>query len=177
VVAVFTGLVAELGEVEAIERHDSGARIAVRAALASELFAGESIAVDGVCLTALEPADGRFTADLSEETLACSTLGAMRVGDRVNLEPAMGNGGGRELRFRVRAELLRYVAEKGSVAINGVSLTVAGLDESGFCVALIPETLRRTNLTGLSEGDRANLEVDLIAKYVEKLVRAYPDRS
>ena len=153
------------------------------------------MAVNGVCLTAIEPADGQFTADLSPETLARSALDELAAGDPVNLElplrPADRLGGhivqghvdgvgrvtsiteeagGRELRFDAPVDLLRYVVEKGSIAVDGVSLTVASVDDSGFSVALIPETLARTTLGQAREGRPVNLEVDVIAKHVEKLV-------
>ncbi len=191
---MFTGLVEELGEVAAAERESGGARLGVRARCVSELKEGDSIAVNGVCLTALQPGDGGFSADLSPETLARSTLGELVVGDRVNLELAMRAGdrfgghivlghvdgtatiaavrdsdGGRDVSFTVAGELLRYVVEKGSIAIDGVSLTAASVDDAGFSVVLIPETLQRTNFTEAKVGDRANLEVDMIGKYVERL--------
>jgi len=192
---VFTGLVAELGRVAAVESRDGATRIRVEAALAKDLDEGDSVAVNGVCLTAIDPANGGFAADLSAETLARSSLGSLAPGAQVNLElplrPAdrlgghivqghvdglgrvadvTDDGGGREVRFDAPADLLRYVVEKGSIAVDGVSLTVAAVDDAGFSVALIPETLARTTLGQAREGRPVNLEVDVIAKHVEKLV-------
>jgi riboflavin synthase len=193
---VFTGLVQELGRVvEALPR-DGGVRIRIEAGSAAELTEGDSVLVNGVCLTATEPDHREFGADLSEETLARSSLGALGPADYVNLElplrPADRLGGhivqghvdglgtvaevreaglSREVRVEAPAELLRYVVEKGSVAVDGVSLTVTQVDEGGFEVSLIPETLERTNLTDVLPGRKVNLEVDVIAKYVEKLVK------
>jgi len=172
-----------------------GGRIAVESALAAELSEGDSVAVNGVCLTAVGPADGRFAADLSPETIARSSLGALEPGERVNLElplrladrlgghivqghvDAVGRvaaaseaGASRELRFEAPPELMRYVVEKGSIAVDGVSLTVTDVDMRGFAVSLIPETLDRTTLGRAEPGRMVNLEVDLMAKYVEKLV-------
>jgi riboflavin synthase len=193
---LFTGLVQELGRVVEALPHDGGARIRIEAGCAAELTEGDSVLVNGVCLTATEPDRREFGADLSEETLARSSLGALGPADYVNLElplrPADRLGGhivqghvdglgtvaevreaglSREVRVEAPAELLRYVVEKGSVAVDGVSLTVTQVDEGGFEVSLIPETLERTNLTDVLPGRKVNLEVDVIAKYVEKLVK------
>jgi riboflavin synthase len=192
---VFTGLVQELGRVVAASEHDGGVRLRVEAGCAAELSEGDSVLVNGVCLTATDPDRREFGADLSEETLARSSLGALGADDYVNIElplrPADRLGGhivqghvdglgtiaevreaglSREVRIEAPSELLRYVVEKGSVAVDGVSLTVTRVDERGFEVALIPETLERTNLTDASLGRMVNLEFDVIAKYVEKLV-------
>jgi riboflavin synthase len=194
---VFTGLVQEVGRVIEASPHDGGARIRIEAGCAAELSEGDSVLVNGVCLTATEPDRREFGADLSEETLARSSLGSLGASDYVNLElplrPADRLGGhivqghvdgvgevadvreaglSREVRIAARPELLRYVVEKGSVAVDGVSLTVARVDGESFEVSLIPETLERTNLTQASPGRRVNLEVDVIAKYVEKLVKS-----
>ena len=172
-----------------------GARLRIEAGCAAELTDGDSVLVNGVCLTATDPGRREFGADLSEETLARSSLGALGPGDYVNIElplrPADRRGGhivqghvdavgtvaevreaglSREVRFDAPPELLRYVVEKGSIAVDGVSLTVTQVDGGGFEVSLIPETIERTNLTDASPGRRVNLEVDVIAKYVEKLV-------
>jgi riboflavin synthase len=193
---VFTGLVQELGRVVEAAPHDGGARLRIEAGCAAELSDGDSVLVNGVCLTATEPGRREFGADLSAETLARSSLGGLGPSDYVNLElplrPTDRLGGhivqghvdglgtvaevreaglSRELRVEAPAELLRYVVEKGSVAVDGVSLTVTQVDERGFEVSLIPETLERTNLTNAFPGRRVNLEVDVIAKYVEKLVK------
>jgi riboflavin synthase len=193
---MFTGLVHELGTVAAIESAaNGGARLRVNARCSVELSKGDSVMVNGVCLTAVDTADDAFSADLSQETLDRSTLGTLVSGSAVNLELALrpqdrlgghivqghvdgigtvsaivGNGAGRDLRINADPRLLRYVVEKGSVALDGVSLTVTAVDEQGFRVSLIPETLRRTNLTEASRGSQVNLEVDVISKYVEKLV-------
>jgi riboflavin synthase len=195
---MFTGLVEATGTVTAVERGAEGARLTVEAPLARELETGDSIAVNGVCLTAAA-VDGRsFVADLMTETLRRSTLGPLAGGDTVNLElpvraadrlgghfvqghvDGVGEvesieeeGFARVARIRPQdPDLLRYVAEKGSIAVEGVSLTVAAADDGGFTVSLIPETLERTTLGALGPGDRVNLEVDVLAKYVERLVAA-----
>jgi riboflavin synthase len=192
---VFTGLVQDLGSVIEAAPRDGGVRLRIEAPCAGELAEGDSILVNGVCLTALAPSRREFAADLSAETLARSSLGALEPGASVNLElalrPADRLGGhivqghvdgvgtvaevrdadlSRELRIDLPPELGRYVVEKGSIAVDGVSLTVSALDGDSFWVALIPETLERTNLTDATPGGRVNLEVDVIAKYVEKLV-------
>ena len=193
---MFTGLVQELGTVAEMSAADDGVRLTVQAQqLAAELREGDSVAVNGVCLTAVGPGDGRFAADLSPETLARSSLGSLSPGSQVNLElplrPAdrLGGhivqghvdglgaveshadaGGAREVRIAAPVELLRYVVEKGSIAVDGVSLTVTAVDDRGFSVSLIPETLERTTLGQAEAGHPVNLEVDVIAKHVEKLV-------
>ncbi len=193
---MFTGLVMDLGEVRVVERTDAGVRLHVRTLLTSEVSPGDSVAVNGVCLTATTVDDGAFAADVMNETLARSSLGATGDGSRVNVElplrPEDRLGGhfvqghvdglgriasladdGFARRLRVEPDdpsLLRYVVEKGSIAIDGVSLTVAALDASGFEVSLIPETLERTNLGAMQPGTIVNLEVDVLAKYVESLV-------
>jgi riboflavin synthase len=193
---VFTGLVQEVGRVIEASPQDGGARIRVEAGCAAELAEGDSVLVNGVCLTATAPGRRDFGADLSEETLARSSLGSIGASDYVNLElplrPADRLGGhivqghvdgvgevaevreaglSREVRIAAPAALLRYVVEKGSVAVDGVSLTVTRVNGDSFEVSLIPETLERTNLTQASPGRRVNLEVDVIAKYLEKLVK------
>ena len=176
--------------------HDGGVRLRIEAGCAGELAEGDSVLVNGVCLTATEPGRREFGADLSEETLARSSLGALGADDYVNLElplRAADRLGGhivqghvdgvgtvaevreaglsREVRVEAPPELLRYVVEKGSVAVDGVSLTVTHVDERALEVSLIPETLERTNLTEVLPERRVNLEVDVIAKYVEKLMK------
>ena len=194
---MFTGLVAALGSISGIERSRDGVRVTVAAdGVASELHEGDSIAVNGVCLTAVEVGDGTFAADVMNETLARSSLRDLGLGTPVNLELPLrasdrlgghvvqghvdGVGSIEELvddGFAVRlkvsapAEVLRYVVEKGSIAVDGVSLTVAAVDDRSFTVSLIPETLQRTNLGSAKPGTTVNLEVDLFAKYVEKLLR------
>jgi riboflavin synthase len=186
---MFTGLVESTGTIAA--RREG--RLTVRTAL--ELAPGDSVAVNGVCLTATTIADGSFDAQVMPETLRRSSLGGLGEGDRVNLELPLRAGdrlGGhvvqghvdglgtvesvgeegfaRIVRIAAPAELLRYVVEKGSIAVDGVSLTVAEVNGDGFTVSLIPETLERTNLGEAAPGRSVNLEVDVLAKYVEKLV-------
>jgi riboflavin synthase len=193
---MFTGLVTDTGTVRAVEREPAGARLEVETALAGELSEGDSIAVNGVCLTAVTVAGGVFRADVMAETLRRSSLGPLEPGDAVNLElplrPEDRLGGhfvqghvdgtgtvdsvsidGFASVVRIAAEpvLLRYVVEKGSIAVDGVSLTVAELDDEGFTVSLIPETLDRTTLGAAVPGRIVNLEVDVLAKYVEKLTQ------
>jgi riboflavin synthase len=182
---MFTGLVEQMGEVRS-----AGTRLAVSTPLAAELKRGDSIAVNGVCLTAVDITPDSFEADVMEETLERSALGGLAAGDRVNLELALRVGdrmGGhfvqghvdstgrvdaveerehsRVVRVSAPAELLRFVVEKGSIAIDGVSLTVVDVDDAGFSVSLIPETLERTTLGTVVPGDPVNLEVDMLAKY------------
>jgi riboflavin synthase len=194
---MFTGLIAEVGTVTARRPRAAGAVIAVRAHLAEALSEGDSVAVSGVCLTATAVGAGCFAAEAMAETLRRSTLGALTAGARVNLELPLRLGdrlGGhivqghvdgvgsvsgieeqgfaRILRIDAEPHLARYLVEKGSVAVDGVSLTVSALLERGFEVSLIPETLRRTSLATVGIGDRLNLEVDMLAKHVERLVAA-----
>ncbi|HEY1521468.1 MAG TPA: riboflavin synthase [Solirubrobacteraceae bacterium] len=193
---VFTGLVRELGTVEKLENAGQGVRLTVAASLTEELTEGGSVAVNGVCLTATGVRDHQFQADVMNETLARTALAGVSAGARVNLElplragePLGGHmvqghvdGVGRVLetaedgfarRARIEADpdLLRYVVVKGSITVDGVSLTVADVDDRSFTVSLIPETLKRTNLGAARDGASVNLEVDVLAKYVEKLVR------
>jgi riboflavin synthase len=193
---VFTGIVEELGEVVARQDLGDAARLTVRGPLVtSDVAAGDSIAVNGVCLTVVEHADGAFTVDVMAETLNRSSLGALRPGDRVNLERAMAAGGRfgghvvqghvdgtatilervpgdrwEVVRFSLPADLARYVVEKGSITVDGVSLTVASVDDDSFTVSLIPTTLGLTTLGHKAVGDPVNLEVDVLAKYVERLL-------
>ncbi len=193
---MFTGLVMDLGEVTEVEDTGDGVRLHVRTTLTPEVSPGDSVAINGVCLTATRVDDEAFAADVMHETLDRSSLGAAREGARVNVELPLRasdrlgghvvqghvDGTGRVAgivedgfarRVRVEPEdegLLRYVVEKGSIAVDGVSLTVAALDERGFEVSLIPETLERTTFGTAESGQRVNLEVDVLAKYVERLV-------
>ena len=194
-VSIFTGLVADMGTVTAVDATDDGVRLSVTTALAGELEQGDSVAVNGVCLTATSIADGRFSADVMHETLRRSSLAEVAEGADVNLELPLrasdrlgghvvqghvdGLGTIREVRedgfsrvveIAAPAETLRYVVEKGSIAVDGISLTVATVTADTFSVALIPETLERTNLGAATPGQPVNLEVDVLAKYVEKLV-------
>src|SRR5215211_3011613 len=199
---VFTGLVAGKGTVRALARAGDAARLSVSSPLAVELSPGDSIAVNGVCLTAVEPNAEDFSADVMSETLRRSSLGPLAEGDEVNLElplragdrlgghivqghvdgtgtvdSASDDGFARLVRIAAGPDVLRYVVEKGSIAIDGVSLTVASIDESGFTVSLIPETLERTTLGEATPGRVVNLEVDVLAKYVEKLTRGCSGRN
>jgi riboflavin synthase len=192
---VFTGLVKDLGTVTAVDGTADGVRLGVRTALAPEISEGDSVAVNGVCLTATRIADGAFAADVMHETLRRSSLAEVREGTPVNLElplrPADRLGGhvvqghvdglgtveymredgfARVVEIAAPPELLRYVVEKGSIAVDGVSLTVASVTDRTFAVSLIPETLERTNLGAATPGQPVNLEVDVLAKYVERLV-------
>jgi riboflavin synthase len=194
---MFTGLVADLGRIAQTDRSDDGVRLTVDSALAGELAEGDSVAVNGVCLTAIAVTQGSFEAEVMNETLAHSSLRDAAAGARVNLELPLratdrlgghvvqghvdGVGTVRAVRadgFAQRVEIeappnvLRYVVGKGSVTVDGVSLTVADLDGASFTVSLIPETLQRTNLGAAQVGTRVNLEVDVLAKYVEKLIGA-----
>jgi riboflavin synthase len=193
---MFTGLVQEMGKVRAVEREPAGARLEVETSLAGELSEGDSIAVNGVCLTAVEVKKGAFRADVMNETLRRSSLGPLAEGEQVNLElplraddrlgghfvqghvDATGTvdsvtveGFSSVVRITADHDLLRYVVEKGSIAVDGVSLTVAEIDDEGFSVSLIPETLERTTLGSAVPGRLVNLEVDVLAKYVEKLTQ------
>jgi riboflavin synthase len=192
---VFTGLIADVGEVLELRRDQDGMRLRIATALAGQLARGDSIAVNGVCLTATAVAQGAFATEAMRETLQRSALGALRQGSGVNLELAvrvgdrlgghivqghvdatgtvlevLADGFARRVRIAAPASALRYVVHKGSIAVDGVSLTVASLDERSFEVSLIPETLQRSTLGALRSGDRVNLEVDLLAKYVERLI-------
>jgi riboflavin synthase len=192
---LFTGLVADLGEITAVDRSPDGVRLRVSSSLAAELGEGDSISVNGVCLTATAVDGDAFTTDVMNETLRLSSLAEVAVGTGVNLELAMRpsdrlgghmvqghvDGVGRITRvmpdgFASRVtieagpELLRYMVHKGSITVDGVSLTIAGLDERSFTVSLIPETLERTNLGRAEPGTTVNLEVDVLAKYVERLM-------
>jgi riboflavin synthase len=192
---MFTGLVESTASVRRVEPDGDGVRLEVETPLAAELAHGDSIAVNGVCLTAVEPDGQSFRADVMAETLRRSSLGPLGAGDPVNVELALRAGdrlGGhmvqghvdatgtvesvadegfaRIVRVAAAPDVLRYVVEKGSIAVDGVSLTVASVDSSGFTVSLIPETLERTTLGQAAPGRVVNLEVDVLAKYVEKLV-------
>jgi riboflavin synthase len=198
--AVFTGIVEELGEIVAIEEFPDAARLTVRGPLvAAGASRGDSIAINGVCLTVTDVFDGVFTADVISETLSRSTLGSLGQGDPVNLERPMRLDGrlgghlvqghvdgtgtilarrpGEVIRVAISAELDRYVIEKGSIAVDGISLTVSALGADWFEVSLIPETLARTTMGRKQAGDPVNLEVDMIAKYVERLLSAQEGRS
>jgi riboflavin synthase len=192
---VFTGLVQDLGKVTVVDATDDGVTLGVRTKLAGEIGEGDSVAVNGVCLTATAIADGQFKAEVMHETLRRSSLAEAAAGSDVNLELSLrasdrlgghivqghvdGLGAVRDVRedgfarvvaIAAPADLLRYVVEKGSIAVNGVSLTVVEVGDDWFSVSLIPETLERTTLGSVAPGTPVNLEVDVVAKYVEKLV-------
>ncbi|MER5735817.1 MULTISPECIES: riboflavin synthase [unclassified Streptomyces] len=193
---MFTGIVEELGEVVAVEQLPDASRFRLRGPLVTEgARHGDSIAVNGVCLTVVETADGEFTADVMAETLKRSSLGALEPGSRVNLERPMAVGGRlgghivqghvdgtgtilertpsehwELVRVGLPAPLARYVVEKGSVTVDGVSLTVVEVGDDWFTISLIPTTLALTTLGHKGPGAPVNLEVDVIAKYVERLL-------
>lgn len=198
---MFTGIVEELGEVTAVEQLEEASRFRLRGPLVTEdAKHGDSIAVNGVCLTVVETADGEFTADVMQETLNRSSLGALTAGSRVNLERPMALGGRLgghlvqghvdgtgEIISRTPSEhweivkvalpenLSRYVVEKGSITVDGVSLTVVEAAADWFTISLIPTTLALTTLGIKQSGDPVNLEVDVLAKYVERLLAAGVD--
>jgi riboflavin synthase len=199
---VFTGLIQDVGQVEDVDRGGDGARLHISTGLVSEIGEGDSVAVDGICLTATTVDGVGFEVEAMNQTLEVTALGAIEPGARVNLELAMkasdrlgghivqGHGDGigevlsvtedgfaRRLRVGLGPDLMRYVVAQGSVTLNGVSLTVAVLDRDWVEVSLIPETLERTNLAELAVGDRVNVECDLIAKYVERLVSPWSGKE
>ena len=189
---MFTGLVREVGTVASME----GGRLTIDApATAQGVQLGDSIAIDGVCLTVVACVDSTLSFDAVPETLARTALGTLDQGSRVNLEPALragdalgghyvqghvdgvgsvqsvaSEGEGKRVRFGAPVELLKYIVEKGSIAVQGTSLTVAAVDDAGFEVALIPHTLQETTLGELAPEQPVNLETDVLAKYVEKLL-------
>ncbi|MFI6000968.1 riboflavin synthase [Streptomyces sp. NPDC051366] len=195
---MFTGIVEELGEVTAVEQLAEASRFRLRGPVVTDgAKHGDSIAVNGVCLTVVETADGEFTADVMQETLNRSSLGALQKGSRVNLERPMALGGrlGGHLvqghvdgtgeilsrtpsehweivKVALPAHLSRYVVEKGSITVDGVSLTVVEAAADYFTISLIPTTLALTTLGIKQPGDPVNLEVDVLAKYVERLLAA-----
>ncbi|MDQ3064597.1 MAG: riboflavin synthase [Acidobacteriota bacterium] len=193
---MFTGIIEELGEISNLERHAGGARIKISAKVVTENTAeGDSIAVNGVCLTALDIKANSFSADVSGETLSRSTLGKLNVGAKVNLERAVTAStrlGGHIVQGHVDArgkfleaaqtgdfwtvrvlfpkEIGQYLVYKGSISVEGISLTIADLAADSFEIAVIPKTWELTNLSALKGGDEVNLEADVIAKYVERIM-------
>lgn len=192
---MFTGIIQSVGRVAAIERRGGDARLHIAGLPLADGALGESIAVSGVCLTAVAFTGDGFLADVSGETLACTTLGDWSVGQAVNLERALAVGDrlgghivsghvdgvgevvarrpdGRSERFTLRAPaaLARYIAAKGSITVDGVSLTVNTVDGTTFGVNIVPHTLAHTSLGALRAGSRVNLEVDLLARYLERLL-------
>jgi riboflavin synthase len=199
---MFTGLVQDIGRVESVEGGAEGARLRIATRLGTEIGLGDSIAVNGVCLTATEADAAGFATEAMNQTLEVTVIGALVPGARVNLELATraderlgghivqghADGSGhvseisedgfaRRVRVELPSELLRYVVDKGSVALNGVSLTVATLGDTWVEVSLIPETLERTNLGDAVPGDRLNVEVDVVAKYVERLLSPFAGKE
>jgi riboflavin synthase len=192
---MFTGLVQDLGRISGHELTDDGVRLTVESELARELSGGDSVAVNGVCLTAIAVGERSFTAEVMNETLQRSSLRDAQAGTEVNLELPLrasdrlgghvvqghvdgvgvvgeveDDGFARRIRVSAPDDVLRYIVSKGSVAVDGVSLTITEIDDASFTVSLIPETLERTNLGAARPGTAVNLEVDVLAKYVEKLV-------
>lgn len=200
---MFTGIVEELGEVIEVRELGDSSRFRLRGPkVTKDAQGGDSIAVNGVCLTVVDSAGGEFTADVMAETLLRSSLGALATGDRVNLERPVALGGRlgghlvqghvdatgtiisrsradhwELLRISLPGQLSRYVVEKGSITVDGVSLTVVEAAGDSFTVSLIPTTLELTTLGVKQAGDRVNLEVDVIAKYVERLLGGAPERT
>jgi riboflavin synthase len=199
---MFTGLIEDVGSVVGVGRDDDGARLRIETRLAREIANGDSVAVNGVCLTVTSvDADG-FETEAMNRTLEVTALGNLNAGDRVNLELAMkasdrlgghivqghadgvgtvaaieDDGFARRLRVSLGPELIRYVVEKGSIGLDGVSLTVAALGPDWAEVSLIPETLERTTLGEAAVGGRLNVECDVVAKYVERMVRPFAGKE
>jgi len=194
---MFTGIVQELGTVDSVEGSDGGAHLRIAARLASEMQPGDSVAVNGACLTATSADAAGFEADVMHQTLSLTTLGALEQGHAVNLElplrptdrlgghlvqghvdgsaavtELVPDGFAKRLAAELPEELLPYVVERGSIALDGVSLTVAALDHAVVAVSLIPETLERTTLGRVEAGTRLNVECDVLARYVRRQVSA-----
>lgn len=194
---MFTGIIRGVGRIATIDRHDGDARVEIDAggAALGTPARGDSVAVNGVCLTAVDVSERGFVADVSAETLRTTTLGRLEEGAAVNLEPALragdplgghlvsghvdgigellectGDARSRRMRFAAPPALGRYIAVKGSIAVDGVSLTVNAVDGAGFEVNVVPHTLETTNLGGRAAGDAVNLEMDPVARYLERLL-------
>jgi len=195
---MFTGLVEDIGIVDSVDTGNDGARLRIATRLGPEIATGDSVSVNGVCLTATAVDPDGFETEAMNQTLTVTALGVLQAGARVNLELAMkasarfgghivqghadgvaevvsieDDGFARRLRVGLGPELIRYLVEKGSIGLNGVSLTVADLGDSWAVVSLIPETLERTNLGAIAVGDRLNVECDVVAKYVERLAAPF----
>jgi riboflavin synthase len=195
---MFTGLIEDIGTVESLQGGEEGARLRIATRLATEIGEGDSVAVNGVCLTATTIGASDFSVEAMNQTLSVTALGGLGAGDRVNLELAMKasdrlgghivqghadgvgtaasieeDGFARRLRIGLGSDLIRYAVEKGSIALNGVSLTVSALGEDWAEVSLIPETLERTTLGEAAVGDKLNVECDVVAKYVERLMKPF----
>ncbi|GAB4165426.1 MAG: riboflavin synthase [Geothermobacteraceae bacterium] len=199
---MFTGLIEDVGRLKRFDRGGSVCRLTVATGLpVDELQLGDSVAVNGACLTVVHKGLDDFTVDVSPETLDRTVLGSLRVGDAVNLERALQLGdrlgghivtghvdavatlGSRQrqgnaeiLDFSLDTEALRYLVEKGSVAIDGISLTVNQVHDRGFSVAIIPHTLEKTTLAGMNAGRRVNIETDILGKYIERLMKGRPEK-
>jgi riboflavin synthase len=199
---MFTGLIQDLGTISGMGILGGGSFMGVTTSLASEIEVGDSVAINGVCLTATRVSGDRFDVELMNPTLVGTNLGGLSTYKRLNLELAMQpddrlgghivqghvdgvgevvsireDGIARRLRVELPPHLMRYVIDKGSIALDGVSLTIAALGDTWIEVSLIPETLARTNLGELDESDGVNVECDLIAKYVERLVAPFPGKE
>lgn len=195
---MFTGLIEDLGSVESVERSDEGAQLRIATKLASQIEPGDSVAVNGICLTATAVDSAGFETEAMNQTLSVTALGGVEVGSRVNLELAMKasdrlgghivqghvdgvgevvsfveDGFAKRLEVALDPDLLRYAIDRGSITLDGVSLTIADLGDSWLSVSLIPETLERTNLGEARPGRKINVECDLIAKHVERLMAPF----
>ncbi len=199
---MFTGLIGDVGRVEAVERDADGARLRIITTIGADIAGGDSVAVNGVCLTATGVSEDRFETEAMNQTLEVTSLGGLEAGDSVNLELAMRaadrlgghivqghvdgvgevavaaeDGFARRIRVALPPRLMRYVIDKGSITLDGVSLTVAELGEGWVEVSLIPETLERTNLGEAEPGGKINVECDVVAKYVERLVSPFAGKE
>jgi len=199
---LFTGLIQDVGTVESVDSGNDGARLRIATKLAPEIALGDSVAVNGICLTATATGDTAFETEAMNQTLRVTALGDLEAGAAVNLELALrasdrlgghivqghvdgvgtvrevaDDGFARRVRVELPAELLRYAIDKGSIALSGVSLTIADLGESWVAVSLIPETLQRTNLGRVGRGDRVNVESDVVAKYVERMAAPFAGKD
>jgi riboflavin synthase len=198
---MFTGIIENLGAVQSVTGNDDGSHLVIEASLSSDLKCGDSIAVNGACLTVVDRTDSSFGLDVVAETLRRTNLGALLAGDRVNLERPLRadgrldghvvqghvdtcgaitditeEGEGKRIKIDVGPRFRHYLVEKGSIAVDGVSLTIASLLDTGFQVALIPFTLEATNLSLRLPGQQVNLEFDVLAKYLERLLTAREER-
>ncbi len=199
---MFTGLIQDIGTVESIDSNADGARLHIATSLAPEIALGDSVAVNGICLTATATDETSFDTEAMNQTLRVTALGTLEPGAAVNLELAMkasdrlgghivqghvdgvatvldaeNDGFARRLRVELPPELLRYAIDRGSITLNGVSLTIADLGDSWVAVSLIPETLERTNLGQLGRNDKVNVESDVVAKYVERLLAPFAGKE
>jgi riboflavin synthase len=199
---MFTGLIQDIGTVESVDAGGDGARLRIATSLGADVALGDSVAVNGVCLTATAADAAGFETEAMNQTLAVTALGTVEVGTRVNLELAMrasdrlgghivqghadgvgevvavaGDGFARRVRVALAPDLLRYAVDKGSITLGGVSLTIAELGGEWVEVSLIPETLERTNLGELTPGSKLNVECDIVAKYVERLLAPFAGKE